>query len=86
MYDAVHKSFIVPQAGYRLPDHFGMFSDDGNRKVRAALARFLTLPDLLTAAKQLQTPAKRLDAFRDPEVESSEGTTQDEYFGYAEAP
>src|SRR5215468_3273097 len=71
MYDAVHKSFIVPQAGYRLPDDFGMFSDNGNRKVKAALARFLTHPDLLAAAKQLQTPAERLDAFQDPEVESS---------------
>jgi hypothetical protein len=86
MYDAVHKSFIVRQAGYRLPDDFGMFSDDGKKDVKAALSRFLAHPDLLAAAKRLKTPRERLDAFQDPEVESSEGNTQDEYFGYAEAP
>jgi hypothetical protein len=86
MYDAVHKSFIVPQPGYQLPDDFGMFSDDGNKKVRVALARFLAHPDLAAAAKKLKTPRERLDAFQDVEVESSEGNTQDEYFGYAEAP
>jgi len=86
MYDAVHKSFVVPQAGYQLPDDFGMFSEDGNKQVKAALSRFLAHPDLLAAARQLKTPRERLDAFQDPEVESSEGNTQDEYFGYAEAP
>src|SRR5438552_2178029 len=37
MYDAVHKSFIAPQAGYELPAEFGMFSPTANKKVRAAL-------------------------------------------------
>src|SRR5262249_32100668 len=86
MYNAAHKSFIVPQADYRLPDDFGMFSEDGNKKVKAALSRFLTHPDLLAAAKQLHTPMERVDALQDPEVESSVGNTQDEYFGYAETP
>ena len=35
MYEAISKSFIVPQAGYVLPAEFGMFSDDGNKKVQS---------------------------------------------------
>jgi hypothetical protein len=86
MYDAVHKSFIVPQPGYKLPDEFGMFTPEGDREVKGAIKQFLTHPELAAAAKQLETPQERLDAFQDTEVESSEGSTQDEYFGYAEAP
>jgi hypothetical protein len=86
MYDAVHKSFIIPQAGYQLPDDFGMFSEDGNRKVKAALKNFLAHPEVAVATKRLKTPKERLDAFQDIDVESSEGSTYDEYFGYAEAP
>jgi hypothetical protein len=82
MYDAVHKSFIVPQAAYELPEEFGMFSNEGNQKVRAALKKFLTHPDVAAAATKLKTPKERLDAFQDVDVESSEGNSYDEYFGY----
>jgi hypothetical protein len=85
-YDAVQKSFIVPQAGYELPEEFGMFSEEGNRKVRSALKKFLAHPEVAAAATKLKTPKERLDAFQNVDVESSEGNTYDEYFGYAEAP
>src|SRR5690348_1251117 len=68
MYDAVHKSFIVPEAGYALPDDFGMFSDEGNQQVRNALQKFLAHPEVAAAAARLKTPQERLDAFQDPEV------------------
>src|SRR5437868_14241839 len=86
MYDAVHKSFVVPQSGYKLPDDFGMFSEEGNQKVRAALKKFLTHPEVAAALKGLKAPRERLDAFQDCDVESSEGNTIAEYFGYADAP
>jgi hypothetical protein len=86
MYDAVHKSLIVPQPGYELPDDFGMFSEEGNRKVRAALKKFFAHPEVAAAPTRLKTPKERLDAFQDGDVESSEGNMYDEYFGYAEAP
>ena len=86
MYDAVHKSFIKPVKGYELPEEFGMFSAAGNKKVRAALAKFLAHPDVVAAGETLKTPKQRLDAFQDGDVESSEGNWYDEYFGYAEAP
>jgi len=50
MYEAVSKSFVVPQAGYVLPADFGMFSDDGNKKVQSALRKFVAHPDVLAAS------------------------------------
>ena len=86
MYDAVHKSFIVPQPGYVLPVEFEMFREEGNKKVREAVAKFLTHPDVAAAAKKLKTPKERLDAFQDADVESSDGSIYEEYFGTAESP
>lgn len=86
MYDAVHRGFIVPQASYTLPDKFGMFSDEGDKEVRAALQQFLADPEVITAITSLGTPEARLTAFQDTEVKSSEGNTYEEYFGYADEP
>lgn len=86
MYDAVHKGFIMPQPGYKLPAEFGMFSDEGDRLVRTAMEEFLAHPDVAAASRSLKTPEARLAAFQDIDVESSEGNTYDEYFGYAEKP
>ena len=86
MYAAVHKAFIIPQPGYELPAEFGMFSEEGERKVRAALEKFLTHPEVAAAATRLKTAKERLDAFQDSDVESSEGNIYEEYFGHAESP
>jgi len=86
MYDTVRKGFIVPQLGYAPPAKFGMFSDEGDKKVRAALQKFLAHPEVAVASKSLKTPEARLAAFQDTDAESSEGNTYDEYFGYAEKP
>ena len=81
MHDAVFKTLVEPRPDYRLPDDFGMFSPAGNKKVKAILARFFAHPEF-AEAKTLATPKARLDAFQDVEVESAEGNTYDEYFGY----
>jgi hypothetical protein len=86
MYDAVRKGFIVPTPGYKLPVKFGMFSDEGDKLVRAALQKFLAHPDLTAASKSLKTPQARLAAFQDPDVESSEGNIYEEYFGHSDSP
>jgi hypothetical protein len=86
MFDAVHEAFVVPKVGYELPEKFGMFSEEGDEQVRAALERFLSHQEVIDAAKKLKTSQARLDAFQDGDVESSDGNTYDEYFGYAGAP
>jgi hypothetical protein len=84
MFEAVLKSFIRPEKGYKLPREFGMFSDAGNKAVHAALSKFLSDPDLEATSRKLKTPKQRLDAFQNEDVESSEGNTHDEYFGYCD--
>ena len=86
MYEAIHKGFIVTKSPYKLPAKFGMFSDEGNKLVRVALERFLAHSDIAAAFKSLKTPEARLAAFQDTSVESNEGNTCEEYFGYAEKP
>ena len=81
MHDAVYKTLVEPQPDYQLPDEFGMFSPEGNKKVKAILIKFFAHPEFADA-KTLPTPKARLDAFQDVEVESAEGNTYDEYFGY----
>lgn len=83
MYAAIYGSFIQPQRGYTLPARFGMFSDKGNDLVRFALHKFLTHPEIRIASKALKTPEHRFAAFQDGDVETSEGTTCFEYFGYS---
>jgi hypothetical protein len=85
MFEAVSRAFIVPQPGYKLPDDFEMFSPEGNKLVKAALAKFLANPQLIEAASKLATPQERLDAFQDP-VETNAGNTQEEFFGFSDTP
>ena len=83
LYAAVYRAFLEPQRGYVLPEKFGMFSDEGNAQVRAALQTFLTHPEVLAASKALKTAQERFDAFQDESVETSEGTAGFEYFGHS---
>jgi len=86
MHEAIHRSFIEPEPEYALPDEFGMFTPAGDRKVKAALARFIAHSEVAEAAETFKTPLERLEAFQDMEAESSHGNTYDVYFGHAEVP
>ncbi len=81
MAEAVHNLLVEPKPDYELPDEFGMFSPEGNQKVKAILARFFADPEV-SKAKSLPTPKQRLAAFQDVKVQSSAGNCYDEYFGY----
>ncbi|MCU0705209.1 MAG: hypothetical protein MUF18_14645 [Fimbriiglobus sp.] len=82
MRDAVENALLAPVSGYQLPDEFGMFEAKGNAKVKAALAKFIAAAQVEADAAGLKTRADRLRAFQDIDVESRDGNTYDEYFGY----
>lgn len=86
MYDAIHKGFIKPRSGYTLPAKFGMFSEQADHLVHAAIQKFLTHPEVVAASRSLKTPQARLAAFQDYDVESPEGATSFDYFGYSNKP
>src|SRR3712207_599585 len=81
LHDAVYQTLVEPTPGYPLPESFGMYTPEGDRKVKAALATFFAHPEVAEAMK-LPTPKARLDAFQDVDVRSSNDSAYDEYFGY----
>lgn len=83
-FDAVYRGFLLGTDA-DLPSSFGMFSDEGDAAVRAALADFLADP-ATRAMTEETTPQQRLDAFQAPGVLSSAGMSGDEYFGYVDQP
>jgi hypothetical protein len=80
MRDAIEKGLLAPVPGYVLPNEFGMFEPKGDAMVKAALAKFIEAAK--AESPELSTREERLRAFQDLEVESREGNTYDEYFGY----
>ena len=86
MYVAIRNGFIMPEAGYIVPPTFGMFSTQGDRRVREAIVKFLADPELAVASQACQTPQARLDWFQDSDVSSNTGKAFDEFFGQSEKP
>lgn len=82
MGEAIDRSFIKPEDGYVLPRTFGMFSDDGNARVRVALQRYIHAAAEEAKKRRLDTPKKRLAAFQNWDVVTpGEGNHYDNFFG-----
>jgi len=86
MFVAIHKSFIKPEKAYALPLRFGMFNEQADVLVHAAIQQFLSHPEVVAARKLLRSPEERLNAFQDEKVETSQETNFFEYFGYRKKP
>jgi len=80
---AVLDGFLRPVPGFVLPDRYAMFSDDGDRSVRQALAEFLPAAGRHAAEAGLASFHERLSAFQDGDVRSAAGSFFDDYFGWA---
>lgn len=85
MSDAIWSGFINPQGGYELPDTFGMFSDDGNERIKAALEEFLPAAGKYARENGISTPQERLDAFQNENVAGGDEYSYDDFFGYLES-
>lgn len=77
----ISEAFVLPQPGFAMPTAFGLYSADGNAKVRAALEHFLSSSDVQIARASL-TPEERLAAFEDIKVKSERGHTYDVFFSH----
>jgi hypothetical protein len=83
MRKAITDGFIDPKPGYILPDEFGMAGEEGEAKVKAALARFLAKARAQAAKAGLSTPEARLRAFQG-DVQSNDGSEYDLYFNHVD--
>jgi hypothetical protein len=84
MREAITRAFFKPDPGYILPDEYGMFSVEGNAKVKVVLSQFIVAARIEAEQNGLSTPVDRLDAFQNIEAQSCRGNTYDEYFGHAD--
>jgi hypothetical protein len=82
MRDAIESALLSPVNGFELPNTYGMFDSTGDRRVKAALTKFVDLARLECESLGLKSRAERLQAFQNSDVESMEGNTYDEYFGH----
>ena len=83
--DSITRALLKPEPGYSLPNEFGMFSAEGNAKVKSALSLLIDEAKIEVVGLDLfLTPEARLDAFQDIEIRSQQGNTYDEYFGHAD--
>jgi len=81
MWDAVDKGFINTKRGYALPNKFGMFSDQGNARVKEALRRFIERATTWARSHRVTSSRARLAAFQDSNVVSQGGRRYDDFFG-----
>jgi hypothetical protein len=84
MTKAIHEGFIAPRPNFVLPNQFHLFTPQANRKVRAALRRFLGKATKVAEAEGLNTPQARLAAFQNMNVFSEGGSCYNDFFGYHE--
>jgi hypothetical protein len=83
MRKAITDGFIDPQPGFVLPDEFGMADDEGDARVKAALATFLARARAWAEQASLSTAEARLRAFQD-DVQSNDGSEYDVYFNHVD--
>ena len=83
--ETLFNSYIDPVEGYDLPDDFGLFSEEGNQRVRGAIKSFIDNAIPIAINLKLCTVDEKLGEFQNDDVESEQGSVYDDYFGYTEA-
>jgi hypothetical protein len=82
IWEVVECRYVRLDHSYEIPADLGMFSEQGNRTLRAALEHHLR--NLVTVAEvfKLDTDAKRLRSFQNASVKSQhQGFRYDDFFG-----
>ena len=83
MSEAVFDGFLRPVPTFALPDRFAMFSKEGDRLVKQALAEFLPAAIQSAEVSVLNSFHQRPSAFQDGDVQSDGGSYYDDYSGWA---
>jgi len=81
--EVIERALVMNSDPAEVPEELGMFTDDGNRRVSAALAMYLASARGQANALGLDAPARRA-AVWDAHAASSNGTPVDEFLGWPE--
>jgi hypothetical protein len=79
----IQRFLVTKSPGNDVPDELGMFSLEGNRLVRTALASYLAEATPRADALKLDEAARRA-AVWNAEAASSSGTPVDEFLGWVD--
>ncbi|MCY2963451.1 MAG: hypothetical protein NT069_07335 [Planctomycetota bacterium] len=83
MSSAVFDGFIKQQAGFILPNDFGLHSSDGNYAVRQALLEYICAANQTASAFGFSQFKQRLDAFQNGMIRSDvTASCFDDFFSY----
>ncbi|MBN8627491.1 MAG: hypothetical protein J0M17_18595 [Planctomycetes bacterium] len=83
MSNPIFYLFIAPRTDYQMPNEFGLYSDQANQQVKAALAKYISSVTELAAERGIKSFHDRLAAFQNNEVQSMTARTfYDDYFGW----
>jgi hypothetical protein len=81
--EAIERNLIAPGGSVDVPAKLGMFSDEADERVVAALYRYLTAARRRADELGLDEAARRT-AVWDPEATSTSGATVDEFLGWVD--
>jgi hypothetical protein len=82
IWNVVERRYVRLEHDYAIPEDLGLYSEDGNRELRAALEHHLRTLAVEAEARGLGTQAARLGALQDPAVTSrQQGLTYDALLG-----
>src|SRR5262249_32003166 len=83
--DSIYHGFLIPNPNYELPDEFSLFSEEGNRAVKEALAEFLQSAREAAQLEGISTFHQRLAAFQNRGVRiGPKKVCYNHFFGYTD--
>lgn len=82
LWEVIERRYVKLDPTYEIPEDLGMFSEAGNRKLRAALEQHLRNLVAIAECFRLDTETKRLRTLLNPAVKSEpHGYTYEHLFG-----
>ena len=86
MSDSLVRHYVKGAKRAKLASTFGMFSEEGNAKVREALQRYISQARKIADEEGIKDPESRLSTIQDDSVVSaSKGDCYDAFFGHVDS-
>ena len=86
MTESILDGFVKPKPNFVLGEEFGVYEDEGNQKIKAALNTYISAATLRAAEIGLNSPTERLAAFQNDEIHTDEEANYpDDFFGWVES-